>query len=469
MKVRTKAVLAVALLVAAGPALAATEQAKQLAIDKGLAYYATPGTYGSNSTEMWYSFANNGTLAATASMALAYIEEGHLPGQDFIDLNGNNRGDIVGKMCNYIFNRATADSRFPSGGYETAGYVRYAEDYNGNLVLDDGGNNQAIYFNPASSSRNVYTTGLCAPVVYALGEALGKNTLVGRGSLTSSMTYGQVMQDVVDWFSWAQVEPNMGNHRGGWRYDATYTTSDNSTAQWGALPILYAKDWGLNVPQYVKNELNLWIKYIQNANGGSGYDNPGTYVNVSKTGGLLLEIAAVDPLTDPLRPNREQEALDFIDSRWMTTPSGTWYGNLNHPYAMWAVYKALFERGMIQQYGSGLGEDFLIGFAMSNAPGGILIGQDWWDGVGGNPAPAYSQSGDWYSHYCDYLVGIQNSSGSWGGYSYWTGAMATGWYINILNAAGAPPPVNVIPEPLTVLGVLAGVAGLAGYIRKRRA
>jgi len=457
-------------VVVPGVALGATEQAKRLAINKGLAYLA--GSMTTSGSEGYWSYVNNGTLAATASAALAFIEEGFLPGQNvIIDVDGAgpglpvNYGNVVGKAANYIFNRATADGRFTSvgpGGKETAGYTRYAEDYNNNGILDDGGNNQAIFFSPSSASRNVYTTGIVAPVVRALGQALGPNTVVGRGSVTGTMTYRQVMQDVMDWYSWGQVEPNMGSYRGGWRYDANSPESDNSTAQWGALPILYANAWGLGVPQYVKTELEMWTNVVQNANGGSGYTNTGDYVNVSKTGGLMLEFAAIGY---DVSNTDVQAAMGFINSRWNTGPSGTWYGNLNQPYAMWAIYKAMEVYGFSAMDNNGTpldpADDFLIGFGMGNAPGGLTIGQDW--------DPKTSLPGDWYSHYCDYLVSIQNTTtGGWAGYSYWTGALATGWYINILNAAGAPPPVTDIPEPLTLAGLGLGLGCLAGYIRRRR-
>jgi hypothetical protein len=147
-------------------------------------------------------------------------------------------------------------------------------------------------------------------------------------------------------------------------------------------------------------------------------------------------------------------ALSFIDSRWNNGPNSTWYGNLNHPYAMWAVYKALEVYGFLGLYGVGPGEDFKIGDGMPSAPGGFVIGQDWWD-----PAVT-SLAGDWYSHYCDFLVNSQNPDGSWNGYSYWTGALASGWYINILNAAGAPEPINEPPVALVQDVVVCADPGL---------
>jgi hypothetical protein len=395
-----------------GSAMAATEEAKQLSIDNGLAWLAS--TQVTSGAEGYWPYSNNGTIAATGSAVLAFLEEGYLPG------DGSIYDDVVTKAVTYIFNRATVDGRF---GVETAGYEHYAEDYSNNGAPYDEGNDEAIYFEPGASTRRVYTTGIVAPVVYALGNALGTGTVVGIGSAAiSGKTYAQAMQDIVDWFSWGQVEPNRGNFRGGWRYDANYSDSDNSTAQWGSLPLLYAADWGLGVPQYVFDELERWVNYIQNTNGGSGYSTPTNYVNVSKTGGLLLELAAIGaPVGDP----RVVAALGFIDSRWNTGPSGTWYGNLNHPYAMWAVYKGLQVYGFLSFFDCGP-KNILIGTGMPAAPGGFSICFD--------AAPTTSAASDWYSHYCDYLVGIQNGNGSWSGYWYWTGPLATGWYINILNA-----------------------------------
>jgi len=392
-------------------AMAATEETKQTAIDIGLEYLA--GSQAVSGAEGYWPYANNGTLASTAAAALAFVEEGYLPGDASV------YGDVVERACEYVFNRATVDGRF---GVESAVYVRYAEDYDDDGVYDDG-NDQAIYFEPGAANRRVYTTGIVAPLIYALGERLGRDQMIGRGAPeVAGMTYSELMQDVVDWFAWGQVEPNLGNYRGGWRYDANYSSSDNSTAQWGSLPLLYARDWSLGTAPFVFAELELWVNYIQNANGGSGYDNPGNIVNCAKTGGLLLELAAIGaPVGDP----RVQAAIGFLNSRWNAAPSGTWYGNIGHPYAMWAVYKGL------QVYG------YLVDFDCS--PGSIPIGQGIAAAPGGFPicfdaSSVPSQAGDWYSHYSDYLCVTQGGGGGWSGYSYWTGALATGWNINILNA-----------------------------------
>jgi hypothetical protein len=436
-----------AALVVGATAMAATEETKREAINDGLVWLI--GQQVVSGDEGYWPYAHDGTLATTAAAALAFIEEGFLPGEDVIigiPPDTVNYGDVVGPAVNYIFNRATVDPRF---GVETGGYWRYAEDYNNDGIAgNDGGNDQAIYFEPGAYNRRLYTTGICTPVVFALGQASGMDVVIDRGSAAvNGRTYAEVMQDLVDWICFAQVEPTQGNQRGGWRYDANWSDSDNSTAQWGSLPLLYADAWGLPTPDYVYDELELWVNYIQNANGGSGYMYPWQYVNVAKTGGLLLELAALGAdITD----SRVQNALSFINSRWNNGPSGTWYGNLNHPYAMWAVYKGLevdvYE--LMETFWSGDPPSLIrYGLGMPAAPGGFEIGR-----VGDTQM---SLPGDWYSHYCQYLVDIQNANGSWSGYWYWTGPLATAWYINILKASGGVP--GLADPDIQITSIIDGV------------
>jgi len=341
---------------------AATEEAKQTAIDNGLAYLA--GTQAGDGS--WY-LNNNGTVAATASAALAFIEEGYTPG------DGSAYDGVVTKAVNYVFNQATADG--PGG----------------------------MYFNPGNYDRSIYTTGIVAPMVYALGQAKGPGTVVGAGSgAINTGTYTDAMQKIMNWYTWGQNDT--GWAEGGWGYHPNSGTSDNSTAQWGTLPFLYGNSWGLTTPQSVKDGLETWTNYVQNPvngdwmDGGSGYNNNSSYVNMSKTGGMLLEFGVIGK---GIGDGDVQAALAFMNQPgiWNAGPSGTWYGNLNHPYAMWAAYKGLQYYGLMETNTDGI----LLGNGMPGAPGGFTIGFD-----GG---PQYPSAGeDWYSQYCDVLVNAQNGA-----------------------------------------------------------
>jgi hypothetical protein len=135
-------------------------------------------------------------------------------------------------------------------------------------------------------------------------------------------------------------------------------------------------------------------------------------------------------------------AVSWLNNDWFSGPSGTWFGNEGHPYAMWAAYK-----GLETVYGTtGVGP-------ISNLHAqttGLDLGATW----------------NWWEDYCQFLVTTQLAGGSWNGYSYWNGALEAAWYINILNATKTGDGGQV-PEPATILLLGSGLLGLAGYARKR--
>jgi hypothetical protein len=222
----------------------------------------------------------------------------------------------------------------------------------------------------------------------------------------TGFTYREVMQEVVDWAAFGQVDSGTG--RGGWRYFANYGDSDNSTAQWPVLGLVAAEQWGIFAPPFVKDELNIWINYIQNANGGSGYDAPGTYVNESKTGGLLVQMHYVG---DDTTTARAQNALAFLNTHWNTAPNGTWYGNKGHSYAMFSIFKGLELMGVS---------------TIPNAPG-----------------TPETPAGDWFGDYQHYLVNTQLANGAWPGYEYWNPWLSTAWYVVILQGTVFPVEVAI--------------------------
>ena len=401
--------------------MAATEAEKRAAIDSGLSYLA--GTQLGNGS--WnISGGTPDDTAATGAALLAFLEEKDNWAADY--------SAVVSSGLNYVFNQAQ-----PFGiGLQPHG----DPDSNGNgigvkFVLGD------------NNSRATYTTGLVAP---ALAKTGTPNAIVTVGSQTGR-TYSDVLTDVVDYFAYGQNDGGSG--RGGWRYYANSGSSDNSTAQWPAVASLYAEGtMGIHSPDFVKDELAVWIEYIQNTsggalNGGSGYEAPGNIVNESKTGGLLVEMVVAEDDTqgvafDTNHP-RVQAALAYLDRNWRDEASGTWYGNFKHPYAMWSVYKGL--ESMI-----GKEDTTWIKNLHDQGTASIDPGDTW----------------NWWEDYNESLVSTQNTNGSWGGYSYWSTPLATAWNINILAGTEAEKPeIPEIPEP----GILALMSiGLVGLLSIRR-
>lgn len=374
---------------------AATQTEIDAAIQKGLAWLAA------NQNPSGY-FSGSYPLAHTAAAVLAFENEGHFPG------GGTAYSAVVEKALDFIL----AYGHKTSISVQTYGYTGRNDD------PDTNGNGQGVYF---LMSREAYETGM---VMQAIVASNTPSRVVTVGPLTG-MTYEEVLTDTVDWIAWAQCDASTG--RGGWKYypyNNSGGVSDNSVAQWPVLGMIAAEQWGISAPQFVKDELEIWIDYIQYKNeghpndGGSGYNYPYEMVNMAKTGGLLVEMYYVG---DDKDTPRVQAAIDYINSRWNIGHYGTWYGNKGHPYAMFSVFKGL---------------ELMEVTEIPNAP-----------------ASPETPAGDWWGDYCEFLVNTQTpptpdpDPGNWTGYSYWTYSMSTGWYIVILQATIFPVQVEVdVPE-----------------------
>jgi len=198
-----------------------------------------------------------------------------------------------------------------------------------------------------------------------------------------------------------ELYPVMGG-RGGWRYDWNYEDSDNSVTQWPIIGLEAAEaNWGIEAPDFVKTELDLWLKYSQSATGGFGYSAPENWVNPAKTGAGLCGLAYIGlPPTD----TRVVRANDYLDSQWDTSGTDGYWGNY---YALYAIAKGcrLFD-----------------------------------------PEINYIGTHDWYGDdpggFARYLVDEQWADGRWPTGVYAGHTLANGWAILILTpTVTAPPPV----------------------------
>ena len=426
------------LALCAAPALGATEVEKHAAIDRGIEWLAQQQTAGG----YWAYADQDQSTAATGAALLAFLEEGWKAGDDVV-VGGNHYGDVVGKGLTYLLSRAQI--------YNISGEPA------GNP--DGDGNGKGVKFVlGGDDSRDTYVTGLVLPAIAKSGTP---DKLVTTGPLAArtdgtgaggKWTYRDVVQNTVDYFAYGQADS--GWARGGWRYYADYNQSDNSTAQWPAIGMLFAQAMGVSAPNFVKDEHAYWVDYIQDgASGGSGYDGPTNMISESKTGGLLVEMVFAGDSTTGVPYNLAnadlQAALGYLNTHWKDGATGTWYGNFGHPYAMWAVYK-----GLEQTVGLYDTTEItnLRNQATVRAGGAPLDAGDTWT---------------WWEDYSEYLVQSQSGDGSWGGYSYWYGPLATAWNINILNATQVPGQPSGVPLPSAAWAGLGGLA-LVALLRSRR-
>jgi hypothetical protein len=228
------------------------------------------------------------------------------------------------------------------------------------------------------------------------------------GSVVDGWTYGDVVQDAADYLAFGQNDA--GWERGAWGYDENFVGwSDNSNSGYVALGLAYAETFGSTIPQFVKDELNIWIDYIQNDvngdadDGGSGYTDPDGWVNMLKTGNLLVQMALVDgPIVTP----RVTDAIDYIERHWGDpNPDPGWRDNYQ---AMYNLMKGL------------------EAFNIQTLAGGAI---------------------DWFDELADAIIAGQLGDGSWPGDIWGDEILTTEWALLTLERVVPPFEVAVDIKP----------------------
>jgi len=202
---------------------------------------------------------------------------------------------------------------------------------------------------PEMEPITTYDTGI---VMMAIAASRSPNRIVvAPGSAVHGWTYKQVLDDAVDYMAFGQSDTSPG--RGGWGYyENNNEDTDNSNTGFAVLGLAYAESqvYGFSciIPRFVRDELNIWVNYIQTDggpnDGGSGYNGPNDWVNALKTGNLVFEMAFCGD--GPASP-RMQRALGYIARIWNhPTDNPGWKGPPPHYQAMYCLMKGLEYSGI---------------------------------------------------------------------------------------------------------------------------
>jgi hypothetical protein len=363
-----------------------------VAIDEGLWKLhkdQNRGTF-TDGTPYGYWPYNWNSVAATGASTEAFEINGSLPGGD---PDEDPYVETVQRGLNYLL----SELFWEPVGQDATNCPFGNPDGNGNG------------FGLASYGHVVYESGIA---LMALASSRCPDCTAATGiPEVAGRSYLDVAQDMVDWFAFCQTDPIRGVYRGGWRYQCNPGDSDNSVTQWPVIGMESAEvnfgPYGLTVPQFVKDELNLWIDYVQNdvdgdwADGGSGYTHPWDWVNVAKTGGLLAEMKFVG---DTTASTRVQDAVDYIHRNW--TSDGEHF-----PRSYYAFYSVM--KGFR-----------LLGIQTIN-PINHPSGFDWYT----DPSWGYAQ----------HIVDQQNPDGAWHG-GYWSDhPLQSAWAILTLKKTVVQP------------------------------
>ena len=300
---------------------------------------------------------------------------------------------------------------------------------------DTNGNGWGTYF-AADPTHRGYES---AVAMMAIAASTHPEMVVNvPGSDVDGRTYFNVLQDAVDYYAFGQEE--VGSSRGGWRYWENYGSADNTVSGLVTLGLAYAEadriegaiGFNCTVPQFVKDELNLWVTYIQNpADGGSGYTTPTYWENILKTGNLLFEMAF---LGDMPSTQRVIDAIDYIENHWNDPDDGWsvgeagWRGTPASYLAIFATVKGL------------------DAFGIKTINNGTEV--------------------DWFDEMADVVIAQQNPDGSWPTPPWGDPVLGTEWCLLFLQRVSPiePPPVGGFISAVDPLGSILPIVTLVCLI-----
>jgi len=371
---------AIVALVCAMPATAATEAEVQTAVDDGVAWLVSVQDADGYWTGGGDAVGNTG-LACTKLMDYATDPERGLGLPSPFDVTYIYRDNVV-RCVNWLLDRAD----------NSAIAVQPAGD------PDTNGNSQGVSMSSQTYENAIGLMTLCNTV------DLGRTA--PASSPQAGRTYLDIAHDMADNLYYCQNEP--GVWRGGWRYGCN-SSSDESVAGWVGFGFWFSAaappdGCGLAVPQFVLDELALWIDYIQgDVTGCAGYTAPDNWTNVLKQGHLLQHLALLGFASDSAEVQAAEACLCSVYDNGDANVG--WDGG-----AASASYQATY-----------------------TAAKGLLA-------YGDDLKLICDPDKDWCADFDDEIVNEQNADGSWSSCIWGNPVLCTSWALLTLERAVPPPP-----------------------------
>lgn len=301
----------------------------------------------------------------------------------------------------------------------------------GTFNPDANGNTRGIRTN---QGNEFYQGGMFLDALVASGTPAAVST-TGPANVVG-LTYGDIVQDMVDYYSYCQYDPAAG---GGWRYSCN-AFPDGSAAQWVAIGMIGAeRNFGATVPQLVKDWNEVWVDTSHNAaTGQAGYTNVNGVWGVYATTPSALVQMAMDGIGRGHPSGWWDASETFLRDRFGNTG--------NAAQAIKSYYYGLFSftKSMLLHDSNGDGVAEPITLLQSSTAGVTPL--DWY--------AAQASAGDPTDGVARTLIDDQNAAGYWYAHNF-SGQQypfETSWAIIMLNrtvfASGVPVAVaQATPNP----------------------
>ncbi|NYT16209.1 MAG: hypothetical protein GKC02_09680, partial [Methanomassiliicoccales archaeon] len=231
--------------------------------------------------------------------------------------------------------------------YEYSEQVIAAFDYLFGYAAEDG---DRIFIDPPCII-DVYSTSI---VMMDIAATHDPDRTISTGALNGE-TFQYALNGMMNYTVYAQniqEGPDPDCDEGGWGYYARHDgTSDQSNSGYATLGLGFAEaasEFGLSIPQQVKDRLDVFIGNVQVASGpyegGSIYNScwvSPDWINVLKTGNLMYELALVGYDESD---ERVQDAISFIETYYFNyggnADGAGWRGDYQAMFTMMKGFEA---------------------------------------------------------------------------------------------------------------------------------